>query len=120
MSGSYESCVVYGWEEDRSERVINIKWLKLQYESVSIGVSNVNNHYGNAVCGIICRFNSITGQAYIGEDDKYLIEDLYNKVKIYDYDEVSPIGFYTCIIGDLSWDKYRHYIPHHGCNSDSE
>ena len=103
---------MYGWRELKKDLVIDHKWLKLQYETFSLGATDVEQYYGNAVCGIICNFNNATGEAYISNEDKHLVEDLYNKVKNYKSEEVSPMGFYTCIIGDLSWVDHKHYVPH--------
>jgi hypothetical protein len=112
MSGDYDSYIVYGWRELKDDRVIDRKWLKLQYETFSLGATDVREYYGNAVCGIICTFNNATGIVDIMEKDKSLVQDLYTKVKNYESGEVSPIGFYTCIIGDLSWHEHEEYVPH--------
>lgn len=117
--GWANSYIIYGWCDKDNNRVI--KHELLEENGIGLYATEMyKNHAGSAIYGIICEFNKETGCATISDENKMIMNDIYNKIMKY-YGEDSPkLGFYLGVDADMSWDEHEEYVPEIELNDGKE
>jgi hypothetical protein len=112
MHSCYNSYIVFGWEEDDRNQVIDEFWLDEHFKDIEIYVSDVvKNYAGNAIYGISCNLNTSTGQAVIEDKYRSKVEEAYKIIENTSNRKLTPLGFHLALSGDYCWSEHVTYIP---------
>jgi hypothetical protein len=114
MYGCFEPVVIYGWMENNTDFMLDIKWLETNYPFINFYASNViRNHMYKASYGIECKLTE-QGEIIIHDDYKRDIAFLYNLWCDYHRKskkniKMPELGYHLVVSGDFEW-EHQSYI----------
>ena len=117
MHGCFGSYLVYGFPEVDRDKILSDEELE-KYGLRVFALDVVNNYVGEAVYGISCSVDKKTGQPSISEDEKSLVEKIYNKAKLNPSSEYGSIGYYLAMSGDFEVCHKEYFIDEDEDNED--
>lgn len=102
MYGCSDAYIIYGFIEGNIDKVISYDTLE-QYNINLYAANIVRNYLCEAAYGVHCMFNNETGTVVAPSDeDKLLVQTLYNKYAEYHGDKnKSVLGYYLVVSGDF-------------------
>lgn len=112
MYGVYDSYTIYGIKEV-DNRMIDKKWFSGNYPDLYMYDTSITRlHSCGIVYGVYVRLNEQTGICDVSEEDKILVNELYDRINKFYKNEKRRIGFFTGILGDdVSRKQFYIYNP---------
>lgn len=116
MHGYYKSSLIYGILDNNKNiyAIIDIETLSKKFPNVKIFAYEINNYYlKNAIYGIECTIDNTNGLPIISENNKTIVNNLYDKICKYKkkrMEELPKLGFYNGIDGFFENEYYKYDI----------
>ena len=107
--GCYTPYIIYGFNENNREYVIDAAWLEDHYGIGTYAMDIVRETLGEACYGIKCDIDIITGVPNISDSDKQIVNKAYQQFKEYEPTTDSILGYYSVLTGDYNMCQ-RSYI----------
>ncbi len=108
---------IYGFNEGNINCILDLSILKDL--NINHYISEINNKsLSEIIYGIECQFDQLTGQVFIHENKKKIVDELFNKVMEYKNNHnnfndfmVPELGYYICLTGEgINYDYYKNYF----------
>jgi hypothetical protein len=106
---------IYGFNEGNINYILDSSILE-EFD-INYYISEINTKsLSEIIYGIECQFDQLTGQIFIHENKKKIVDELFNKVMEYKNNHnnndfmVPELGYYICLTGEgINYDYYTHY-----------
>lgn len=111
MHGCYDSCLIFGCNENNRNMILDNEWLTSKYPQINAyGLDVIRNYLGEACYGISCIIDINTGVPSISEEDKQQVVKFYEEFKAYNSNEPGiKLGYYLCLFGDYETEQHCKY-----------
>lgn len=112
MYGCSNAYMIFGCNENNRERVIDNNWLYRHWQDIHVyALDVVRNCLGEACYGIRCSIDINTGNSFICDEDKQIVQDFFEKFITYNgHDTGSRLGYYLCVSGDYTDEQHNTYV----------